>query len=174
MRLNTLRPGIHLKQVFLYTDVVDFRRGHRGLASLIEHELGHDPFSGTIVNISSVDAFKAHPQNAHYAATKAAVVSLTRAFAAEVAADNILINSVAPAGMETQKAKASGFIQELAQASPLGRGAEVDEIAEWITMAAASQNTFMTRENIIVSGGYIYARRKCILAKVYAGRVRCF
>ncbi|MFT6308129.1 MAG: transposase [Halioglobus sp.] len=48
MRLNTLRPGIHLKQVFLYTDGVDFRRGHRGLASLIEHELGHDPFSGTL------------------------------------------------------------------------------------------------------------------------------
>ncbi|MFT6878374.1 MAG: NAD(P)-dependent dehydrogenase (short-subunit alcohol dehydrogenase family) [Granulosicoccus sp.] len=84
-------------------------------------------------------------------------MSLTRSFAAEVAADNILINSVASAGIATQKAKASGFIQELAQASPLGRGAEVDEIAEWIMMAAGSKNTFMTGENIIVSGGYIHA-----------------
>jgi len=48
VRLNTLRPGSHLKQVYLYAGVVDFRRGHRGLASLIEHELGHDPFSGTL------------------------------------------------------------------------------------------------------------------------------
>ena len=36
------------------------------------------PVNGGIVNITSVDAFKAHPENAHYAATKAAVVSLTR------------------------------------------------------------------------------------------------
>jgi len=48
MNLRTLRPGVHLKQVYLYADVVDFRCGHRGLSSLIEHELGHDPFSGDI------------------------------------------------------------------------------------------------------------------------------
>ena len=48
MKLHTLRPGVHLTRVFLYRDVVDFRRGHRGLASLIEHELGHDPFSGAL------------------------------------------------------------------------------------------------------------------------------
>ena len=48
MRPHTLRPGAHLTQVFLYQDVVDFRRGHRGLSSLIEHELGHDPFSGAL------------------------------------------------------------------------------------------------------------------------------
>jgi 3-oxoacyl-[acyl-carrier protein] reductase len=39
---------------------------------------------GRIVNISSVDGFKAHPKNAHYAATKAAVISLTRSFALEL------------------------------------------------------------------------------------------
>ncbi len=48
MKAYTLRPGSHLTQVFLYQGVVDFRRGHRGLASLIEHELGHDPFTGTL------------------------------------------------------------------------------------------------------------------------------
>lgn len=48
MKPYTLRPGLHLTQVFLYQDVVDFRRGHRGLSSLIEHELGHDPFSGAL------------------------------------------------------------------------------------------------------------------------------
>ncbi len=112
---------------------------------------------GRIVNITSVDAFKAHPQNAHYAATKAAVVSLTKSFAQEVAADNILVNSVAPAGMATEKAREAGFLGELAAASPLGRGGEPREMAEWVIMAGGPKNTYMTGENIIVSGGYIYA-----------------
>jgi NAD(P)-dependent dehydrogenase (short-subunit alcohol dehydrogenase family) len=112
---------------------------------------------GRIVNITSVDAFKAHPQNAHYAATKAAVVSLTRSFAQAFAPEGILINSVAPAGMATEKARASGFLEELAKASPLGRGGEPKEMAEWVLMAGGPRNTYMTGENIIVSGGYIYA-----------------
>lgn len=115
------------------------------------------PVRGRIVNITSVDAFKAHPQNAHYAATKAAVVSLTKSFAHEVAPDGILVNSVAPAGMATEKARASGFLAELANASPLGRGGEPREMAEWVLMAGGPKNTYMTGENIIVSGGYIYA-----------------
>lgn len=112
---------------------------------------------GRIVNITSVDAFKAHPQNAHYAATKAAVVSLTRSMAHEVAPDGILVNSVAPAGMATERARQLGFLDELAKASPLGRGGEPREMAEWVLMAGGSRNTYMTGENIIVSGGYIYA-----------------
>ncbi len=112
---------------------------------------------GRIVNITSVDAFKAHPQNAHYAATKAAVASLTRSFAHEVAPDSILVNSVAPAGMATQKAREAGFLDELAAASPLGRSADPREMAEWVMMAGGPRNTYMTGENMIVSGGYIYA-----------------
>ena len=109
------------------------------------------------MNITSVDAFKAHPKNIHYAATKAAVVSLTRSVADYVAPDGILVNSVAPAGMATEKARESGFLNELAKASPLGRGGEPVEMAEWVMMAAGPKNTYMTGENIIVSGGYIYA-----------------
>jgi len=115
------------------------------------------PVRGRIVNITSVDAFKAHPQNAHYAATKAAVVSLTRSFAHAFAPEGILVNSVAPAGMATEKARQSGFLDELAKASPLGRGGEPREMAEWVLMAGGPRNTYMTGENIIVSGGYIYA-----------------
>lgn len=112
---------------------------------------------GRIVNITSADAFKAHPQNAHYAATKAAVASLTRSFAHALAPDAVLVNSVAPAGMATEKARQSECLQELAMTNPLGRGAEPREIAEWVLMAGGSHNTYMTGENIIVSGGYIYA-----------------
>jgi len=113
--------------------------------------------AGRIVNITSVDAFKAHPQNAHYAATKAAVVSLTRSFAHAFAPEGILVNSVAPAGFATERARQLGFLDELARANPLGRAAEPQEMAEWIVMLASSRNSYMTGENVIVSGGYIYA-----------------
>jgi 3-oxoacyl-[acyl-carrier protein] reductase len=112
--------------------------------------------TGRIVNITSVDAFKAHPQNAHYAATKAAVVSLTKSFAQECAKDQILVNSVAPAGFATDRAKELGFLPELAKASALGRAAEPVEMAEWIVMMASRRNSYATGENVVISGGYIY------------------
>ncbi len=106
-----------------------------------------------IVNITSVDAFKAHPQNAHCAATMAAVMSLTKSMAHGVAPDSILVNSVAPTGMATEKARELGFLDELAKASPLGCGGEPEKTAEWVLMAGVPRNTYMTGENIIVSGG---------------------
>ena len=90
---------------------VNVRGTHNLMAAAVAHMQSYR--DGRIVNISSVDAFKAHPQNAHYAATKAAVVSLTRSFALAFAKDQLLINSVAPAGIATEKAKASGFMAEL-------------------------------------------------------------
>ena len=112
---------------------------------------------GRIVNVSSVDAFKAHPQNAHYAATKAAVVSLTRSFALEFAPDQILVNAIAPAGIATEKAKGSGFLPELASHTPLGRNAELGDITSWIGFMLGDGNNYMTGETVIVSGGYIFA-----------------
>ena len=141
-------------------NAVNIKGTYHMMVAAVEHmrQFVNPPdVTGRIVNISSVDAFKAHPQNAHYAATKAAVVSLTKSFAHECAADQILINSIAPAGMATKKAAAAGFLPELAKASPLGRGATPEEIAEFVIMAASHRNTYMTGENQIVSGGYIYA-----------------
>jgi 3-oxoacyl-[acyl-carrier protein] reductase len=139
---------------------INIKGTYHMMVAAIRHMQAQEPkgtVRGRIVNLSSVDAFKAHPQNMHYAATKAAVVSLTRSLAHYVAKDGILINSVAPAGMATEKAKALGFLDELAKANPLGRGAEPAEIAEWVLMTGGPKNTFMTGEQVIVSGGYIYA-----------------
>jgi NAD(P)-dependent dehydrogenase (short-subunit alcohol dehydrogenase family) len=132
---------------------VNIRGTHNMMAAAVAHMRPYR--DGRIVNISSVDAFKAHPQNAHYAATKAAVVSLTKSFAMAFAEDQLLINSVAPAGIATEKAKASGFMDELIAANPLGRAAEPDDIAEMIVFLSSSANRYVTGENVVVSGGYI-------------------
>ncbi|MGV6873933.1 SDR family NAD(P)-dependent oxidoreductase [Pseudochelatococcus sp. B33] len=139
---------------------INIKGTYHMMVAAVRHMQAQEPkdqIRGRIVNLTSVDAFKAHPQNAHYAATKAAVVSLTRSFAHHVAKDGILVNSVAPAGMATERARALGFLEELAKASPLGRGAQPTEIAEWVLMTGGPKNTYMTGENVIVSGGYIYA-----------------
>lgn len=142
------------------SNAINVKGTYHMMVAAIRHMQAQEPkgrVRGRIVNITSVDAFKAHPQNAHYAATKAAVVSLTKSMAHAVAPDGILVNSVAPAGMATEKARELGFLGELAKASPLGRGGEPEEMAEWVLMAGGPRNTYMTGENIIVSGGYIYA-----------------
>jgi transposase len=41
-----MRPSKALMQVFIYRDAIDFRKSHRGLAALIELEIGHNPFEG--------------------------------------------------------------------------------------------------------------------------------
>ena len=142
-----IENAINIKGTYhmMVAAVLHMRRQKRG-----------DLVNGRIVNITSVDAFKAHPQNAHYAATKAAVVSLTKSFAQECAKDQILVNSVAPAGFATERARELGFLPELAKASALGRAAEPDEMAEWVAFLASNRNTYATGENVIVSGGYIY------------------
>lgn len=141
-------------------NAVNIKGTYHMMVAAIKHMktyVGQDIVTGRIVNVTSVDAFKAHPQNAHYAATKAAVVSLTKSFAQACAPDQILVNSVAPAGFATERAKQLGFLGELAAANPLQRAAEPKEIAEWIVMMGSSRNSYATGENVIVSGGYIYA-----------------
>jgi 3-oxoacyl-[acyl-carrier protein] reductase len=127
------------------------------IIAMRRQDLDRSGIRGRIVNISSVDGFKAHPKNAHYAATKAAVISLTRSFALEFAPEQILVNSVAPAGIATDRARAAGFIPELAAQTPLGRAAKPNDIAEWIVFMLSDANRYMTGENVIISGGYIFA-----------------
>ncbi len=43
-----LRPRVDLPKVYVYRPCVDFRKGHRGLAAIVQMELGHDPFSGVL------------------------------------------------------------------------------------------------------------------------------
>ena len=48
MNEYTLRPSASLEQIYLYRDPVDFRKSYKGLSAIVELELDHDPFSGTL------------------------------------------------------------------------------------------------------------------------------
>ena len=107
---------------------------------------------GRIVNVSSIDGFKAHPANAHYAATKAAVISLTRSLALEVAPLGILVNSVAPGPMATETAKVADWYEPMLAALPTRRPIEPTEIANLIAYLSDEANVSIAGENVVVSG----------------------
>ncbi len=107
---------------------------------------------GRIVNISSIDGFKAHPANAHYAATKAAVISLTRSLALEVAPLGILVNSVAPGPMATEAAKLTDWYAPMVEALPTRSPIEPAEVANIVCFLSDPGNVSIAGENVVVSG----------------------
>jgi len=128
----------------------------RGLYHMTVAAVAHmrERKQGRIVNIASIDAFKAHPKNAHYAAGKAAVVSLTKSFGLEVAPLGIQVNGVAPGPIATEAAKQAGFLPSIAAETPIGHAAEPEDIAEVILFLVSSRNRYMVGETVVVSGGY--------------------
>ena len=110
---------------------------------------------GRIVNVSSIDGFKAHPANAHYAASKAAVISLTRSVALEVAPHGILVNSVAPGPVATETAKLADWYAPMVAGIPTRQPIEPSEIANLIAYLSHPTNVSIAGENIVVSGAAV-------------------
>ena len=109
---------------------------------------------GAIVNFASVDAFTPKPAQLLYAASKAAVVSLTRSLAATVAGEDIIVNAVAPGWVNTPGNQATGRMVGAEAKIPLGRIAHPDEIAEWVYALGSRETlTYMTGETIRIAGG---------------------
>lgn len=111
--------------------------------------------SGRIVCIASGDAYLPKPSSPHYAASKAAVISLVRSFASELAEHQVLVNGISPGAIATEYAKSQEWLKDAAEKSPLKRVAEPEDIAEVAVFLASNRNRYMTGETIIVSGGDI-------------------
>ncbi|QBI54315.1 SDR family NAD(P)-dependent oxidoreductase [Streptomonospora litoralis] len=116
---------------------------------------------GTIVNISSTYGHRPLPGGAHYAASKAALESLTRTWALELAPRNIRVNALAPGPTRSNALAAAGLdpdtITGMQQAEadrvPLGRRGEPDEVAAWITHLADPAHTWLTGQVLTIDGG---------------------
>lgn len=114
--------------------------------------------SGNIINISSTAAQRGESFHSHYAASKGAIISLTKSLAVELAPHNIRVNCVAPGWTDTDMSHASltGVEREdILQKIPLGRAATSEEIAGSVLFLASELSTFITGEIINVNGGSV-------------------
>jgi 3-oxoacyl-[acyl-carrier protein] reductase len=112
---------------------------------------------GRIVNVSSTDAYQPKTTLPVYAAAKAALVSLTRTFAEELAPHQVLVNAVAPGAMATETAKSQSWLAERIPKIPVRRAAEPEDVGEVILFLASEANRFVVGECVIANGGALMA-----------------
>ncbi len=122
---------------------------------------------GRIVNLGSIDGLHPHPEMAHYGASKAGVIMLTKDLALEFAPHNILVNAIAPGSIltrgferERQAREAAGkttddLMNEFLARMPLGRPGYADDVAKAVLFLVSGAAEYVTGVVIPVDGGYL-------------------
>ena len=140
---NTL--AVNLTGVFLCSQVVAREMIEQG--------------SGAIVNMASTNGILGEPGLAHYNASKAGVVLLSKTMAIELAPHNVRVNSVCPGFILTDLAQEGGMsedvIREYTAKIPLNRYGRVEEVANAFAFLASDEASFITGAELVVDGGQI-------------------
>jgi NAD(P)-dependent dehydrogenase (short-subunit alcohol dehydrogenase family) len=112
---------------------------------------------GAIVNLASITALEAAPMQGIYAMTKAAVISMTKTLAFELAASKIRVNAIAPGLVDTRLASAivqsDTLVKHVKDKTPLGRYAQPEEIAGGAVYLASDAANFLTGHTLVIDGG---------------------
>jgi 3-oxoacyl-[acyl-carrier protein] reductase len=114
--------------------------------------------SGRLINVSSTAGQRGEAFHAHYAASKSAVLGLTKSLAAELAPSGILVNAVAPGWVDTDMSASTLRGPDRAridQTIVLRRPGTADEIAGAVLFLASPLSSYMTGATISVNGGSV-------------------
>lgn len=112
---------------------------------------------GRIVNIASIWSVINRPGRSSYGISKNAIHGLTKALSIELAADNIMVNSVSPGFTMTEltvRTNTPEQLVELGNKVAARRLADPQEQANVVAFLCSEQNSYMTGQNLIVDGGY--------------------
>jgi 3-oxoacyl-[acyl-carrier protein] reductase len=112
--------------------------------------------SGRIINTASRWFMTGHETSSHYIGAKAAIVGMTKAWAKELAPDNVTANAVAPGGVWTDmvlKARGEDFIRAEERKVPLGRWAQPEEYAHLVAYLASDAAGYITGQVVSPNGG---------------------
>ncbi|MEP7703681.1 SDR family oxidoreductase [Paraglaciecola sp. 25GB23A] len=114
---------------------------------------------GVILNTASVNGISPGPMQGIYSITKAAVISMTKAFAKECGPLNIRVNALLPGLTETKFASALTSNEKILKTAlmqiPLGRTAQPQEMAGTVLYLVSDASSYTTGTTITVDGGYL-------------------
>jgi NAD(P)-dependent dehydrogenase (short-subunit alcohol dehydrogenase family) len=132
-------------------------KGYFWLTREVARHLRAREAPGSIVNVASVAGLVASPLQGVYAMTKAAVISMTKTFAVELAGNKIRVNALAPGFVDTRFAAAvlknDTLLDEVLRMTPMKRYAEPDEIAGAALYLASDAASYLTGQAIVIDGG---------------------
>ena len=110
---------------------------------------------GRIVNIASIAGKEGNPNLAAYSASKGAVIAFTKSLSKELATTGVLVNSIAPAVIETEmnKTVSAETLAYMLAKIPMGRLGKPEEVAELVAFLASGKVSFSTGATYDISGG---------------------